>query len=349
MMTLSRATFLTKTIVKWSTIVVVSIVLIMALFRIGTAIKQRLAPTPPPPPTVAFGKLPTIEFPQNAGGEQSSFSLDTLTGTLPSFPDRAKVYKMAPSKPDLLALQKAKQKISRVGFISSPARLSENIYQWTDSTPITRKISLNIFSSDFNLSSSFLSNQTIISGINLPDQNSAKGIAQSFLSDMSSFPNDIDSNKTTASLFSIKNYTLVSATSLSSAQIIKVDFFQKDIDKMPIYYPHANTSSMNIFVGGGENQAQVVKMDFSHQSISNDFATYPIKTSSEAFSELKNGKAYIASYPNDGSSNISIKDAFIGYYIGEKKQDYLMPVIIFTGDHDFFAYVSAIKGEWISN
>ena len=350
MMTLSRATSLTKTVAKWSTMTIVSIVLIMALFRIGIAVKERLFPTPLPPPTVAFGKLPTIEFPQNAGGQQFSFSIDTLTGKLPSFPDRAKAYKVASNKPDLLALQKAKEKVSRVGFLSNPIRLSESIYQWTDSTPSARKISLNIFSSDFILSSPFLWDQTVTSGINLPNQNSAKGIAQSFLSDMSSFPNDIDSDKTTTSLFSIKNYTLVPATSLSSAQIIKVDFFQKNIDKMPIYYSHANASNMNVFVGGGDSQAQVVKIDFSHQSISSDFATYPIKTSIEAFSELKSGKAYIASYSSGaGDSNISIKNAFLGYYIGEKKQDYLMPIIIFTGDHDFFAYVSAIKDVWISN
>ncbi len=348
MLTLSKATSLAKALVKWGSIIVGSIFLLIIFFRVGSALKQRIAPTPPPPPAVSFGKLPNIEFPENENQKQFSFELDTISGTLPSFSDRVKVYKMASNNPDLLALQKAQQKVASVGFTSQPTRLSENVYQWTDATSIVRKITLDIFSSDFTLSSTLASNEAITSGLNLPNQNNAVQVAQSFLLSMSSFPSDIDFAKTQTSLFSIKNYTLVPATSISSAQIIRVDFFQKNIDKMSIYYPRATLPNISVFVGGGEREPQVVKIDFINQSITNDSSTYPIKTANEAFSQLREGNAYIASYSNDGNQNISIKDVSLGYYIGEKKQDYLIPIFIFKGDHDFFAYVLAVKDEWIN-
>ncbi len=351
MITLSRADSLTKSAIKWTAVIIISILLITFLFRIGTAIKERFLPTPLPPPTVAFGKLSAIDFPQNTTNDrQLNFSLNTLTGTLPSFSDRAKVYKIVPNKPDLLALTKTQQKVSGIGFTSSPTHLSGDVYQWTDSDPIARKIKFNIYSLDFNLSSSFLTNQVIYSGTNLPDQNQAIGIAQSFLSSMSSFPQDIDPVKTKAVLFSINNYSLVPATSIGNAQIIRVDFFQKDMDKMPIYYPDATKSNMSVFVGGGEREAQVVKVDFIYQSISNEFSTYPIKTADETFSELKENKAYIASYgDNPNNRNIAINDVSLGYYIGESKEDYLMPIVVFKGTNGFVAYVSAVKDEWINN
>ena len=67
--------------------------------------------------------------------------------------------------------------------------------------------------------------------------------------------------KTKTNLFSIKNSVLVPATSISAAQVIEIDF-SKDIDKLPVVYSKANNSTMNIFVGGGENQPQAVKTDF---------------------------------------------------------------------------------------
>ena len=63
---------------------------------------------------------------------------------------------------------------------------------------------------------------------------------------------------------------------------------------------------------------------------------------------MKSQKAYIASYYG-GSSNVSIKNIFLGYYIGATKQNYLMPIVIFEGERGFFAYVSAVRDEWISN
>ncbi len=348
MLTLNQATSETRVALKWGGVIFLVFFLIFLIFKIGTALKQTFFPTPPAPPTVSFGKLPSIVFPNNVSDKNFSYSLNTVTGTLPTFQDRVNVYKMVPISPDLLALKKAISKVSSVEFTNPELPVSAKVYQWNDNGPLNRSLTMDIFSTDFALSSTFISDPIVQSAINLPDETTAINTAQSFLSTMSSFPDDIDSTKTKTLLFSIKNNTLTTATSVSNAQVIEVDFFQKNIDKLPIYYPKAVNSTMNVLVVGGKDQPQVAQINFSHQTVSNQSATYPIKTAQDAYSLLRQGQGYIASYFGS-STDISIKNVFLAYYIGDKKQDYLFPIAVFEGDNGFFAYVPIITDVWTSN
>jgi len=352
MLTLGQASSLTKTFAKWTAGIVGAIFLVIIIIKVGTAVKEIISPTPPAPPTVIFGKLSSIEFPPNNTGVRYSYTVDTLTGSLPVFSDRAKVFKMVPDRADLLALQKAQNKVSKVGFTSKGILVSENIYEWTDEEPLLRKLTLNTLTSNFTLTSTFLTDPTILSGSQIPDKNGAISLAQSFLSSMSSLPADIDSSKTKSTLFSIKNGTLVPATSFADTQIIRVDLFQKDIDKISIYYSNPIIPNISLLIGGkeDENKSQIVQVNYTYQGLTEENATYPIKTADEAFSQLQEGKAFIASNSsNTNISNISIRNVLLGYYMGKNRQDYLLPIVVFEGDNNFIAYVSAVKDEWISN
>lgn len=341
MPTLSKVTSETRFILKWGAIIIVIILVI----KIGIAIKEKFYPAPAPPPTVSFGKLEAIKFPTNVTDKSLKYTLDTISGTLPVFPDRLKVYKITPSRVDFLSLEKAQNKVSTLGFGTQKSLISQNTYQWIDRKQLLRKISFNILSSDFIYSSSFITDPTIQQDINV-SESEATNIAKTFLENLSSFPDDIDLTKTKTSLHTIKNYAIIPSDSISKAQIIKVDFFQKDIDRLPIYYP-ALSSTISFLIGVLENNTQVVEAFYTHKDISAEFATYPIKTASEAFLELKRGKAYISSF-GEKDTNVFIKNMFLGYYLGKDEQKYLMPIIIFEGDSDFFAYISAVKDEWVS-
>lgn len=348
MLTLNQATSKTRSALKWGGVIFLVFFLIFLIFKIGIALKQTFFPTPPAPPTVSFGKLPSIVFPNNVSDKNFNYSLNTVTGILPTFQDRINVYKMVPISPDLLALKKAISKVSSVGFTNPELPVSAKVYQWNDNGPLNRSLTMDIFSTDFALSSTFISDPIVQSAINLPDETTAINTAESFLSTMSSFSDDIDNTKTKTLLFSIKNNTLTTATSVSNSQVIEVDFFQKDINKLPIYYPKAVGSTMNVLVVGGKDQPQVAQINFSHQTVSDQSATYPIKTAQDAYSLLKQGQGYIASYFGS-STDISIKNVFLAYYIGDRKQDYLFPIAVFEGDNGFFAYVPIITDVWTSN
>lgn len=350
MLTLHKATEEIKAILKWGLIVIISFILLILVFRVGRNIKEYFFPTPPPPPTVSFGKLPRILFPANAIDEEKArrftYTLNTISGKLPTFKNQAFVYKTVSLSPNLLALQKAKDRVAKIGFSLEPTLLSETTYQW-ESSP-SRKIVLDILSSNFNLSSNYFSDPNVLSAQNLPDENGAIEKATSFLNSISSFPSDIDASKTKTTLLTIEGSNLTPAPSLSKAKLIRVDFFQKDINNLPIFYPTPLSSSMNVFVASGIYEPQIVEANFFHQDISEISATYPIKTADQAFSELKKGKAYIAAYFGE-TQEISTKNVFLGYYISGGYQDYLLPIIIFEGNNGFYAYVTAIKNDWFKD
>ena len=347
MPTLSQISSETRSLVKWGGIVLGIIIFFFILFKLGTMIKDILYPTPPPPPTVGYDKLPQIDFPKQKEIKNFVYSIDTVSGNLPNLPDRVNVYKMIKPQPDLLALKKAQDKIRKIEFSSTPVPVSQNIYRWTAFAPFSKTLSYNILTSDFTLTSSYLTDSNVTSGKNFPtDVSVIADTAQIFLSTVESLPKDIDLERIKTDLFTIKNYVLLPATSISSAQAARVYFFQNNKNKLPIFYADPNTSPISLLITGGENQSQVVEAKFTYQKASEESETYPIKKASEALDDLKNGNGYIASSPVK-TENISITNIYLAYYISEDKQNYLMPIIVFEGSDNFFAYISAIRDEWI--
>lgn len=348
MITLSNVAKETKAALKWGGIGIGAIILIWVLFGLGSTVKKVFFPTPPPPPTVGFGKIEPIEFPPQTEIKELTYTIDTLSGTLPSLPDRAKVFRTKEQEVNLLALNNAKKRLSSLGFSSQPVPIGGNVYKWTDASQIKRTIAFDIFNYNFTLSSSYLSDPNIVSGKNLPDTTEAIEKAKSFLQDLSSYPKDLDETKTKTNLFSLVNANLVPASSFSNAQLMQVIFFQKDVDKLPIYYSNSKESSMQLLLGGGSYEPQIIQAKFNHQEISDKSETYPLKTADLAFEELQKGNAYIASYQGT-DKNIAVKKISLAYYIEDQRQLFLMPIFIFEGNDNFVAYLPAVTDEWLNN
>ncbi len=346
MPTLHNATEETKSILKYLGISIVGLFLIITLFNIGRNVKEYFFPTPPPPPTVSFGKLPSISFPKSETPQKFTYSLNTVSGSLSVFPDRATIYKVIKTGPNLLALKNAQAKVSSLGFESDGISSSEDTYIWQSTQfNLFRKLTLNILSYNFTLTSDFLSTQAIVSGKNVPDGTTAIQAAESFLGALSSVPNDIDSSKTQVTPFAIIGNQLIKTTSLSNAQVVRVDFFQKNVNSLPVVYPFPPDSTMNFFIGGGTGNGQAVQANFFHQGLTEISATYPIKTAEEAFADLKNTNAYIAALGTNKSA-VEITNVYLAYYASDQEQAYLMPIVVFEGANNFKAYVSAVKNNW---
>ncbi len=346
MPTLNKTKKETQIILKWGGICILIIFLFLIGMKFLTFVKNIL--TPPSPPQASFGKLPPIPFP-NQKKENIIYTLNTLTGFLPNFSDRAKVYRIIPDQPTLLGLEKTREKVAQVGFLSQEIQIAEDVYQWAHKdSGLQRRITIDIFSSDFTLSSSFLRAPSLQALASSREKDNAIEQARSFLANMSLFPKDIDEKKTKTSLYSIEKDSLVPTSRIPGAKIIRVDFFQKNIDGLPIYYKKGITSTIDLLIGKETNELKIVNATYFHKNISKNSSTYAIKSASAAFSQLKEGKSYIASKAA-GIVEVSIKKVFLGYYLGELEQEFLMPVVIFEGDNEFVAYVSAVRDEWISN
>lgn len=345
MPTLNQITNETKALIKWGIITIVVIILLFLGIKIGGVVKEIFFPTPAPKPTVSFGKLPEIALPKNEQVYNLTYTINTLTGKLPNLPDRTTIYKMQQQKADLLAFQRAKDKADSIGFLSNPTTISEGVYQWADTDTLERKFTLNTLALEFTLDSNFYADAKILSGTNLPSENNAIILAKNFLTSLSMLTDGIDETKTKTELFSIKNYTLIPSTSLADTQAIQVNFFQKDIDEKPIFYKSPYTPNISLYVTGGDRE-QIVKANYFYQAVTEESATYPIKTAIQAFDELQKDQAFFASVPTN-IQTVLIKNVTLGYFAPSENQEYLMPVIVFEGDNGFFAYVSAITDEWI--
>lgn len=346
MLTLTKAAFGTKLLLKAGGLIIGLTLILLLLFRGLVFIKNILYPPPPPSASAAFGKLPVLEFEKNATSQELVYSLNTLTGELPETPTIVKVFKIESPKADLLALEKAQGRVEQLNFIGSPSAVSKRVYRWSTTSPFLKTLSLDTVTGDIRLASNYLDNQFVLSANRLPTEGESAEIARTFLEIMEALPPDLEAEKPKITLLTIKNYVLFPATSFSSAHVVKIDFLHKDKDKLPVYYPRGKESTINVLIAGGENNYQIVEANYYYQKISDKNETYAIKTPEEAFQELKDQKAYIAAYFGT-KTDIEIEKISLAYYQGEKKHPYLMPIFVFEGTNGFIAYVSAVKDEWI--
>jgi len=364
--------------------------LLMIFFKVGGFIRAILFPPKISSPNEAYGKLPPIAFPKSNVTGPFTYSINTLNGSLPQdLPDRLIVYPMIISEPNLLDLKNAESAISNLGFVDSsgnplpPSSVSGPDYGWIETTPdgngFENTMNYNIITQNFTMTSNYLTQLSVLQAQNIQDMNDPTGAiptVQNFLNSLDAFPTDIDltltqnqsqSGYTTIPLlYSVTAGQLTPATAIATAQVIRVDLYQSEVDysltagqgqdptqfanfdlKLPIVYPHPPYSTMNFLVASGQNQANVVEANFNHQTVNfqpSTQATYPIKTAQQAFDDLKNGKGYIASYTGTGNQ-ISITNVFLAYYMGTAQQNYLIPIVVFQGQNGFFAYVPAVTDD----
>lgn len=389
-MTLHDTTELLKKAGIGSTIGVISILLIVISVRIGISIKNSLYPPLKDPPTQAFGPLAPLQFPESIVKNNFTYTLQTLSGSLPTdLPDRLAVFPIIESAPNFLNVETAKRKVASLNLLSESGGPVPGIqlpndpyYEWDEQRDFYRKITMNINSFDFEMTSSYLSSLTVLSGKFISDEQSAINIAVNYLNGMGLMPKDIDLTKTTTQnnpehyvtypqLYSIKNEgqsnVLVPATKLADAKVIRVDLYQKDVEyelttgvkegegqktplKLPILYPNLPYSNMGFWVASGPSSAMVTEAYFTYKKI--DFS--PLNANGDKIDATYAIKTIDQAYAElkDGKAyiptywgndnNIFITNVYLAYYLARDSKGYLMPIYVFEGKNGFFAYVSAL-------
>lgn len=314
------------------------VAILFMILRGGQIVKNVFFPTPPPPPEEKFGQLPPVVFPgQNPAN--LTYRINTITGKLPQFPDRMKVYMVKTTPPSLVALDKIRNNLKTVGYFQNEAKIDQSTYRWNNSGG--NVILYNIVTNNFKISSNIFATAPDSQLSNsLPDRDGAYQAAIGFLQGINEDTSDLDQNKSTITYLKINNSMLVAATSQNDAQFVRIDLFQKDIDKYRIYYPGLSESLMYFIYKEGNYNPEIVDAGFSHYAADpQNSSDYPIKTADEAFKDLESGNAYVIS-SKSGAGTIDITEISLGYYIGQDQQ-YLLPIVIFTGS-GFTGYVNAL-------
>ncbi|GDX61765.1 hypothetical protein LBMAG33_0750 [Candidatus Levyibacteriota bacterium] len=243
----------------------------------------------------------------------------------------------------LLLLKKSIRDANSVNFTSSPIYISELEYKWDNKNNPKQSLFLNILYRNFTITNN---NSDILDPLEKtkPSRDESIKAVQLLVNSLNHNSTDIDYTKTNYTYYKIENNIPMEIKNTANMQLIKINLFQNKINNLPIYYENPPYSTMNFLI---DKNNEILSGEFFHYSPKEENATYPIKLAELAFEELKKGKAYIPYY---GKINkILIRNIFLAYYLGKENQQYIQPIIVFEGDDNFFAYVSAVSDEWVQN
>lgn len=319
--------------------------IVLVLFfavRAGKSIFNLISPPPPAPPTVAYGKLPAIDLSSGIQSDTNiSYKVETISGDIPNLASRAKVFKIKRGEDTFGILGKAEEKAQALAFSPTPEEMTASQLTFVDPKIVDRTLTIDTSTGNFKLDSNFYSDPEVID-TRPKSIESAKSIAVEFLSNFETNQKLYPPEKMTTSLFRIENGGLVDAISLSFANLVKVNFYKADLDKIPVLYLNADDPLVWALV----SQSSVLKAEKSVNEIQkNNFATYPLKGASTAFKQLEQGGGVFNKLPQ--SDIFIIRNVKLAYIETRKFQPYCQPVYIFEGDDGVMAFVGAVSGEWI--
>ncbi len=347
MTTLTSVAVTTRKIIRYSIFFIIFLIIGRIVLGIGIGIFNKLFPAPPPTPTVAFGPLPKITFPQNQNLPTLTYTLQTPTGELPKFPNQATVYRMPREASNLSSLDAAKRKAAALGFTTDPVSESQTLYKF--SHPIVpASLEMNIVTGVFSISYDLSKDPGPISQ-RPPSPEVAVDNVKSYLKGGGLLPDDIEGGTSTHDFLKIENKQLVPAISLSESALIKVNLFRQEYDKIPTLTPHPTQANIWFLVGGSQaREKQIIGGEFHYFPIDSTLSsTYPIKTPQVAYNELSQGKGYIADIGLNSTGNITIRKVYLAHFDPDTQADFFEPIYVFEGDNGFIAYVPAVTDAYL--
>lgn len=327
-------------------------VILIVIFRLGLFVFNtylRVAKPPPAPaPTVAFGKLPKIAFPEKLHPELT-LRLETPTGGTPNLGDRAEVYLMPQARPSFSALDEARVTAAKLNFRNVPTEITERRYRWESSEFLPSTLEMDIISGSFILKRNWQADPTILSDKQLPGEKQAETETKAWLRQAGLGDEELNQGKVVINYLTFQSGQYVKAVSLSEADFVRVDLFRPNIKELPALTEDPEKGAVRvIFSGSAEAEKRIVQAEYNYfPANTNESATYPIKNASQAWRELQTRQGYIAAIGNNPENVIAVRRIYLAYFDSMTPQGFLMPVIVFEGDNGFFGYVEAITNEWL--
>lgn len=352
MTTLTETAYQTRKFINYTILAIIAYIILRIFWSIFSSVFIALFPPKAPPPTHAFGKLPALKFPApvSSPSAQLTFQLETIEGSVPRASESATVYFMPKNPPNLLALTKATEFARRLEFIKDPIQETKSIYRWEDADAPLRILRYDIVSKNFILRYQFEKDMGLFAERTVPVEQVAKTEAKNILQTYNLFQTDYEKGAVVVGFLKLVGDKLVKTTSLNQADSIRIDYFRAPIGNTPIVNAYPDEGLISFVFSGSKNAKKRV-LQFAYTYWPVDYvttATYGLKPSSTAWSELQAGKGYIARYPTKGNVAV-VRDVHLAYYESLEPQTYMQPVFVFEGDDGFLAYVTAVAPPWIED
>jgi len=345
MATLTEVSYYTRRIIKWSIIVILVVMITPFVWRLTKKIYLALFPTPPPPPTVRYGKLPVLAWDLPKEPYKPQIRLETIRGVLPTLPNIGRVYFVETSKSRILALDKIKAKAKSLGFIQNPVQVNDRTYKFTHGLENAFLV-VDIISDKINYRYDWEQDTEVSSANVIADQNQIIGESKSFFQNLGILPGDVSDSLVNITYLTTAGNNMVPAIAPSEANFVRADLYRADRDNLKFVTAAAISSPINITFGSGRNQGRkVILANYNYsKTLDNDFATYPLKSVQSAWEELIQGGGLIA---KNAGSTVVIRMVRLAYFESDYPQRFLQPVYVFEGDGGFIAYVQAVAPEYV--
>lgn len=302
----------------------------------------QIAHTPPPEEkaNLKYGTLLQPEFPPTLiPSETLSYNIDTKTGGLPKSGNSIRVYFMPKPFATLLAADKSARVAAKFEISSGAQVITETKYRFSQDD---KNLTIDIDSSNFTYTQDVLEEAET----GPIDEDSKLTLDfQNFLSSRGFFRDELREGRTKLQLVNFDDSGNISiVSSRSEAKGAQISIWPQDLDKKPIVTPDFSKALINAIIQTSAQKLENIKiLNYTFwPTDKNSFAVYPLKSSQEAYDELKNGKGVVVLKPP--KKDVSISSIYLAYFQPEVYTPYLQPVYVFEGS-SFAAYVTAIKNE----
>lgn len=342
MATLTDTAYVARQFIKYGGIVLVVLMVGRFALNVFADFWQRLHPTPPPPPTMAFGPLPQIKFPQK---EQAAltYTLELPNGVFNDYGDRATVYLMPEKRARFLALDETITEAAQLGFKDKPQARTDTVYRFNKEDPLPTTLDVNISTGRMILSVNWSIDSNFVLIKQLPTEDKAQSEFMNYLKKADLVPEDLANGETHITYLKVTGNSYVPTVSLSEADFLRLDVFRAKIDDLyETVTPDPQQGVVRAIVSGNPDKARYVGIEYNYYPVDYETnATYYLKQPSQAWMELQQGGGYIAQV-DPGVSEVIVRRVDLGYYDAFESQPYFQPVYIFRGDDNLIAYVPAL-------
>lgn len=304
-------------------------------------------PPAPPPPTVGFGVLPPINFPEQTQVATQEFVLETATGKFPEFSDRAAVFVMPKPAPSLLDHERALQLAAQLDFIFPPTVIDDRTYRFTLTEPLVATLDLDIQDLTLNLQTDFLNRPDLLLQTQTLSKFDAVSAVKKYLTAAGTLTPDLATSSGEVTYLKSAGGEVIPAAVAADAQYIEVNLNRPPIiGKYKLYTSEGDHGVIRAVVAPirGKTDTIVSLRNAYHPIDESFFHTYPLRSIREAWNALQNGDGFIAQ--GGQLEKAVIRDISLGYYEDLKGQIYLQPVYVFSGDNGFLAYVPALSSQF---
>ena len=343
---LSFTAYYTRKFIKWGAVgVIVYTILhftVIISWNLWTNRAKRV-----PPPAAAFGPLPPLTLPQQDDNLVFNFRLETISGDLPAFPDRAKVFINSTYLPSFSDLNSANDKAKKLTFDTIPIPITETRYRWRKLDGLTGLLELHIFQGDFDMILDWSSNEATLVRDRKSGADKAKAFqaARTVIRNAGSWSSEWEGGSYATLYYEYVNGQLIEVDRLERADFIHLNLRPKPLVE-DFEFASADPLRPAVWALVARRNNQVVEMHYRYYGIERGdgkSTEYPLRSIQEAWQQVLNNDVYIAKIgENNPGEEVIVRHFKLAYFLPTEHTPYTQPIYIILGDNGFVGYVPAI-------